>query len=246
MKPHIPYAIIPFLTMLLMAGMSMTGCEQQGENIEKTVSLPDFDTLRVEGPVDITLVMDTANSMTLSGDPVIVGGVRYTVKNGILTLRSEYPYKMFKPSSNKPGIRLSVSSLHRIDVAVSCGIRTAGKLTGDEIGLIVMSKYADVSLNLGCTTFYYYDYSLSGGMIRLTGQATNLKIWNFSLMDVDASALDAGFVFCENNARSPCYVRASQELDYSIRGQGDIYYFGDPPVIRMGSRTSTGRLIRAD
>ena len=65
-------------------------------------------------------------------------------------------------------------------------------------------------------------------------------------MNIDASELDAVKVYCDNSARSPCYVKAATELNYNIRGQGNIYYYGDPATIVKGEVTSSGRLIKAD
>ncbi len=65
-------------------------------------------------------------------------------------------------------------------------------------------------------------------------------------MNINASELDAGKVYCDNSARSPCYVNAATELNYNIRGQGNIYYYGDPARIVKGEVTSSGRLIKAD
>ena len=191
--------------------------------------------------------MDTANSITVRGSSSIVDGVHYKVDNLTLDLTSDYPYKMFKPTSNKPDIYLTITSLSRIDVAQACGLTTTGPITAGELGLVIMSKYADVNLDLDCQTFYYWDYSLSGGQMRLAGKTGILKIWNYSLMNIDASEeFDAVKVYCDNSARSPCYVKAATELNYNIRGQGNIYYYGDPATIVKGEVTSSGRLIKAD
>jgi len=223
-------------------------CERTGEDeyVEKSFTLPAFDTLRIAGPVNVYLSMDTANSMIVSGSPVIVDNVKYTIDNGTLTLESTYQYKMFKPASNKAGIFLNLASISRIDIAESCGLKSVGIIRTGELGLVVMAKYADVDLEVDCASFYYWDYSLSGGMVRLAGETGTLRIWNFSLMTVDAGGLTSDKAIIENTARSPCYIRAIKELKYSIFGQGDIYYFGKPDSIKRGEVTSSGRLIQAD
>ncbi len=181
--------------------------------------------------MNVCLSMDTAEYMIVTGIPEVAEGVEGVVHNGTLTLNSTYSFKMFRPAANKPEIRLHLCSVSRIEAAEACGITCEGQVTGGEIGLIVMAKYADIDLDLGCHTVYYWDYSLSGGKIVLTGTTDELKIWNFSLMTFDASGLVSGRVLCENSAQSPCYVRAVDELKYSIKGQGDIYYYGHPASI---------------
>ncbi len=128
---------------------------EAGDMMMKTGELPSFDTLRIDGPVNVYLSMDTANSITIKGNSSIVDGVHYRVDNGTLDLTSDYAYKMFKPTSNKPDIYLTVTSLSRIDVAEACGLKTTGSITAGELGLVIMSKYADVNLDLDCQTFYY-------------------------------------------------------------------------------------------
>ena len=153
---------------------------------------------------------------------------------------------MFIPASNKADIFLHLTSISRIDVAESCGVKSTGTIKAGELGLVVMAKYADVGLDLDCSSFYYWDYSLSGGMVRLAGETGTLRIWNFSLMTVDAGRLTSEKAIIENTARSPCYIRAIEELKYSIFGQGDIYYYGSPDTIKQGDVTSSGRLIKAE
>ncbi len=239
---------VKFLSGLILLALLLSSCERFGKDdiAEKSDGLSAFNTLRVDGPVNVYLSMDTANSITIRGNPAIVDNIRYGIVDGVLTLRSEYPYKMFIPSSNKADIFLKITSLKRIEIAEASGIKSTGTITGDELGLVVMAKYADIDLNVNCHTFYYWDYSLSGGRISLAGETKELKIWNFSLMTVDASALESEKVICDNNGRSPCYVRAMIELDYNIRGQGNIYYYGDPSAINAGEISSSGKLIRAD
>jgi hypothetical protein len=234
--------------LLVVFIIFMSACEKDGKDdvLSMSYDLQEFDTIRVEGPLNLFLTTDPERTMTVTGNRAIVKEVHYHIVNGVLHLTSDYAYKMFKPAANKADIHLTIPSLSRIDVAEACGITSTDTLPADELGLVVEAKYADIDLKLNCRSFYYWDYSLSGGRIRLEGNTDVLKIWNFSLMTIDARNLNSENVICENHARSNCYIRSSRQLYYSIFGQGDIYYSGDPDEIIRGEITSTGRLIKME
>ena len=66
-----------------------------------------------------------------------------------------------------------------------------------------------------------------------------LKIWNGSLGSVDSRDLSAENVLIVTDSKADCFVRVNNVLDCTIRGYGNVYYFGKPSVLIVNDTIST-------
>ena len=96
------------------------------------------------------------------------------------------------------------------------------KLNNDSNKIILQNGSTDVKLSGNCNYFYIYDESYA-----------QLKAFD----------LEAKKVHIHSNSISNSQINVLEELNAEIRNKGNVYYKGNPSVIKNTS-TSTGRLIQ--
>ena len=148
------------------------------------------------------------------------------------------------PSNNKIKVRLHTNGLHMIQANETCNIRSTNALTSDEIGMIMTSKLNEADLQLDCNTFYYWNNFPCGGKITLSGQVNDLKLWNVALMAVDAKALTCQTALVENASKGDCKLTCLQQITCALKGEGNIYLWGNPPSITVTEQSASGKLIK--
>ncbi|MFN5371766.1 MAG: hypothetical protein ACK5B6_09915, partial [Bacteroidia bacterium] len=71
-----------------------------------------------------------------------------------------------------------------------------------------------------------------------------LKIWNFAIMRVDASACKTRYAWVENSSKADVLVDVNEQIDYAIGGKGNIYVEGNPAkIVELKPATDDGKLI---
>jgi hypothetical protein len=236
MKSVISIVIISFFVLA-------TGCRKQKGNTSKVFSLAEFDTLKMESVFEVYLIQGNTNSMKLEGAKQIVENVSIEILNNTLKIRNAYKSNWLHPSNNKIKLYITVNQISKIVASESCQIRTLNALIGNEIGLIMASKYNSAELELDCKTFYYWNNFPCGGQIKLSGKTNELKIWNVALMAIDAKYLEAENVLISNTSKGDCKVTCRKQISYKIAGTGNIYLNGNPPIIEKIEESSSGKLI---
>lgn len=232
-------AILPALTF------SSCNKDGAGDIITRSVPTPEFRFIVIEGTFDVFLIQDTVCSVTFTGEKRIVDRCTAEMSGQTVVLRGSKRGEFLHPNEQTTAVYIHVDTLERINVHEDCAIRTQNALTGNEIGLVVGTRFLDADLELACNVFYYWN-NPDGTHLRLTGTTNQLKIWNAGLGSVDASNVTSAYVEVENGSQSDCKVRAIQKLEYSLTSIGNIIYFGNPPELVRKTVDGTGELIKGD
>ncbi|MCF6365817.1 MAG: DUF2807 domain-containing protein [Bacteroidales bacterium] len=218
-----------------------------GKEIVVESSLNEFDTLFVNDIFTIYLIQDTFNQIRIEGYENFVNSTTFEVKDNSLFLQNEHKCKFSKPNKKDIFVFITINEISRIRLNEASKVISETELNNDsEIGLIINSKYNEADLNLNCKTFYYWNTHLNGGKINLKGKVENLRLWNTSLGSVDASNLSAKNVLVDTDSKADCKVVANSKLDCTIKGQGNVYYSGNPDIIILNDTVSTGKLIYSE
>jgi len=229
-----------FIGLLLL----LLSCKKQFSTSTIFRELSEFDTLILNSVYEVELTQDSINFIEISGATKIVGKIDVVNTNNSLTLITNYHGNWMHPSTNKIKVRLHTNGLQFIKANETCNIHSTNALTGEEIGLVMTSKLNEAELKLNCTTFYYWNNFPCGGKITLSGQATILKLWNVALMSVDAQALTCQTALVENASKGDCKLTCLQQLTCALKGEGNIYLWGNTANVTITEQTSTGKLIK--
>lgn len=232
------------LYILVISGLFMlVSCQKTMEYKTINKSLEEFDTLTLNSVFNVELVQGTENSISIEGAERIIEKVDINIENNTLTLVNKFKGNWIHPKKNKVKIVLTVNGLSRINANETCNIQTLNTLSGDEIGLVMTSKLNQATLDVNCSSFFYWNNFPCGGKIVLSGNTNELKMWNVALMSVDAKALTTNVAMVDNASKGDCKINCLQKLTYKLSGEGNIYVSGNPTEVIKIEESSTGKVI---
>lgn len=219
-------------------------CNKEKHQIVIEDDLPAFDSVLINSSFNVHLVEDSVYSIRVEGDDRYLENLHYEVTNNTLEIKIESGTKFLTPTRNQVDLYIHSKPLSLVVANSTCDVRTDNPITSDEFGLVLKSKANQATLDLDCKTFYYWNNYPCGGKLTLSGQAEEVKIWNWAIMTVDAAALKTKYALVENGARNSCAITVTEKLDYKITGEGDIFLYGSPAIIQNNGVEGTGHLIQ--
>ena len=228
---------------VLLGTISLGSCKKAMTKTTLEQNLEQFDTLALNSAFEVHLIQGTSNCIRIEGASKILENIDITIDNNTLTIENNYHGNWMHPKNNKVLIYLTVDTLNRIIANETCIIQSDNQLVADELGLIMKSKLNNASLDVNCTTFYYWNNFPCGGKITLKGTCNEVKLWNVALMAVDAKELASQFGYVDNASKGSIFVNCAQKLSYKLTGEGDIHLAGNPPVIEKLEESGKGTLI---
>jgi len=229
---------------ILACFIFFNSCKKDGDElVERKEPLPFFSKVQMHSTFDVYLIQDTVFSIKFVGAKKMIDDLTYTITDSTLSISNDFNPKWLNPKISKPAVYISCNNIEQVTLNEACMLRTVNPITSPNFGLIAANKLNEADLELNCQTFYYWNNAPCGGKITLRGNCTNLKIWNFALMAVDAKNLTASYALVENWAKADCHVKAIDKMEYSILGKGNIYLYSTPTELIEKQVTSTGKLI---
>ncbi|MFM7388067.1 MAG: GIN domain-containing protein [Bacteroidota bacterium] len=229
--------------IVLLAMCLLVACKKNNTSTIEYFISSDFDTLVLADVFNVELLQDSLNKIEIIGKPNYVNNIRANVDQHTLTLSNENRMRWLYPQTNKILVKVHFSHISRIVANETCFIESKSPIVSNELGLILKSKLNQADLNIQCNTFYFWNNFPCGGSLKLKGLCQELKLWNYALMQVNATGLFANIARVENNSKGDIQLRCLDSLFYKILGQGNIELYGNPTnVYNLGS-TGTGKLL---
>jgi len=217
-----PIKILPIIGLLLLFS-----CKKH-EPITTEHSVSEFDTLVLSDVFDVNLIQGTENSVKITGSKQFIDDVSWENKDNTLTIYNNAKHKWLHPKTNKINLEITVNGLSKIVANETCTIKSTNTLIADELGLILKSKLNHAALDISCNTFYYWNNFPCGGTVDLRGNCQKLKVWNYALMQINASELHASTALIENYSKGDVRVWCTDTISYKINGSGGIRVKGSP------------------
>ena len=231
--------LVLFLGLLI----SLLSCNKEMKIAEKEIEVGTFSTLTIDNRFNIVLTQGTEERISVSGHPDLIKKVSCRLDSNELRVSSSFKSAWLRPKNNKVTLHITVKNLKRININQTCDITCTNAITGNEIGLVATGKVCEAKLNLDCTVFYCWNNLPCGGKITLNGQVDQLKIWNYALMQIDATELHSPYAYLENYSKGDISARIDQQLTYKIAGEGNIRVQGVPATIQSLGEDGVGALI---
>lgn len=217
-----PIKILPIIGLLLLFS-----CKKH-EPVTTEHSVSEFDTLVLSDVFDVNLIQGTENSVKITGSKQFIDDVSWENKDNTLTIHNNAKHKWLNPKTNKITLEITVNGLSKIVANETCTIKSTNTLIADELGLILKSKLNHAALDISCNTFYYWNNFPCGGTVDLKGNCQTLKVWNYALMQINASELQATTALIENYSKGDVRVWCTDTISYKINGSGGIRVKGSP------------------
>lgn len=237
------------ILFILLAGSLLLSCEEDSYIEEKRYeALLPFHTVELNSVFDVYLIQDSTYSLEVVADRAVIGNIALSLEEGVLRIENTSGLKWINPKSNKVKLYIRANRIAEILPNETCNIKTVNPIISDEFRVIMghHPKLAELDLELNNSVFYYWNNHQCGGKVTLRGKTGDLIAYTFGYMAIDAVGLSADRALIENNSKADCKVWVNDRIEYSIRGLGNIYLYGNPDEIVPNEQTSEGELIRVD
>jgi len=191
---------------------------------DKTVSLGDFDEVKVFDRISVQLVQGKENKIEITGTRK--DDVEIVNKNGELKVRMKLE-KLLKGDDISATIYFT-KEIHAVEA--SEGSYVSSEATFSAIDFLASAKEgAEIKLNLDVKKLKVKSYS--GGIVNVKGKATNQDIIINSGGIVKAKDLATSQTSVAVNAGGEADINASDLVDAKTRAGGNITVYGNPKQV---------------
>lgn len=234
-----------FRNALIIASISITtfSCNQDkplGPITEKTETYNDIHTVIINVPGSVSIIPDTAFSVTVQAHEEIVDAITLTNTLGQLTVSIPVPeeglkYDIFNVTVRSKMVREVTNNLSS-DVTVGDVMNyTSAKINQNGTGTIIVNH---ITSNLT-------EVNLSGtGTLTLGGTTENANLKLIGTGNIKSFDLVGENVIANISGSGNIETTASSTLGAIISGTGSIYYKGNPTI--DVSITGTGTIKDAN
>ena len=198
------------LPVLCLGLLSIGNCNPNaihGSGTAKTESraVAPFSKIDLAGSPDVEVAVGPAASVSVTTDDNILPIIETTVAGETLKINSKRSY------NTRLGVKVSITvpDLHGVSVSGSGNIHVEGLKAGDMDASVTGSG----------------DVTLSGAVERLHARIVGSG-------DLRAGDLAAKNVQVAVTGSGDATVRATEQLDATVTGSGNVRYSGDPPQVQ--------------
>jgi hypothetical protein len=207
---------VPFLCLGLIAINNCNPNAIHGSGVSKTETraVGSFSKIDLAGSPGVEVTVGSDTSVAVTTDDNILPTIETTVEGDTLHINSKQSYN----TSLGVKVNVKVPSLNGVSISGSGDIHVMGLQTGD------------------------MDASVTGsGDVTLSGAVDRLRAHIVGSGDLQAGELAAKNVRVTVTGSGDAAVRATEELNASVTGSGDVRYSGHPAQVKK-SITGSGNI----
>jgi len=196
--------------LLVAGGLVLSGCKFNrgiaGSGVRKTEKreLKSFNAIDTTGAYEIDATCQKPASFEIEADDNILPLIKTEVRDGILFVSTDQTYHSSKPTI----LRITLSDLN------SVASHGAGEIK------IADDRSNDLKIE-----------STGAASVVASGAAKSVTISSSGAGKIDTSNLHAEKARVDVNGASSIDVYASEQLDVSVSGVGNVSYSGNPKVV---------------
>jgi hypothetical protein len=199
-------AIVSLSLMAML--LSVGGCKFGGGHVKGSGAMklekrevPAFSSLEISGAYEVEIVAQKEQSLEIEGDDNLLPLIKTDVNNGVLHIYSDKNFN----TKNKLHVRIAVRSFDGINTSGASDIAATGINSDD------------------------FNVEASGASnIELAGEAKRLDVHMSGAGELDAKELHAYNVNVSISGAARADVYATEHLEASVSGAGNVNYYGDP------------------
>lgn len=231
------------LATLLIAGSSAV---TQASNINHNASirsvqttedrhLSGFNAVSASGSWDVYITQGSTESVKVEAPSDVIGKIITEVDGGTLKIYSKNSNWGWSMGNKKIAIYVTAKSLNSITMSGSGDIFFKNGIKGDKLALR-LSGSGDIT---GPVTVNELESSISGsGDIKVSGTAKTSAVKVVGSGDFTGSDLVTQSTMVKVAGSGDARVNASQKVDASVVGSGDVYYTGGATNVSSSSAGS--------
>lgn len=242
--------IIPFMINLCIMSSIFYSCSKDGGNcvsssgevIMQNRQLSEFDSIRVYDYLNVILIPDTYNNVTVEAGRNIITGISTEISGRELILRNNNNCNWLRNYSKPINVYLTVKNLQKIHYESSGNISCTDTIRSGLLKIEMWGGAGNIDLKVNIGEGFFIQ-QIGTSTLTLNGKCgiSNVYAGDFGLLQL--KGLKTGYTFVTNNSSNDCYVSATYALEATISSIGNIYYSGNPRNIKYDI-TGSGKLIQ--
>ena len=233
------------LIILVTMGCSKNqgGCfTSSGEITTEKREATAFRFIELNNNVDVFLTYAPEYSIEVHAGKNIIKGIKTYVDNNTLVIKNENTCNWVRSYEKPIEVYISTPTLDSIVYQASGNLTSTNQFLTDSLKLDVLEGAGSIDLNVRTDRS---TFNLHYGTVDLNvkGNSHIAYLYSGAYGPANLRNLYTVFTFLTNNSTNNCYVWASFQLDAKIENVGDVYYWGDPPIINY-SGAGSGKLYK--
>ncbi len=230
-------ANVGIAVLVALAVLTLTSCNININNVNAGIigngnvtttkrTIDAFDAITIEGSVNVDIVCKQSPGIEITTDENIIPYIRTVVVGTTLKIYVENNLS-FRPTRNI-SVKVSAVQIRSLSRDGSGNTTLAALETPTFVLVQAGSGNADVQASVQTLTASI----IGSGNINLQGSSQTTIISLSGSGNIDARRLLAAQATARIDGSGNINVYASQTLDATIAGSGNIFYFGNPPTVR--------------
>lgn len=232
------------LSFFVIACNKDEGCDcfdSTGRNVCIYRELSDFTKLELSENINLVLIQDTINNISISGGKNVLKGVLTYCENGTLFIKNVNKCNWIRNYNRKINAVLRYKTLNNISYKGTGIIKTENVLKTDKFTFDCWDGAGDINIDIVADETHF-NMHLGTSNIKVTGVTKDNYIYTFSYGTIDCNSLLSRNVYITHRGTNNCYVFASEQLFVNINYIGNVYYTGQPSIIETNIQGS-GQVI---
>ena len=239
-----------FSMYIIAVVLLLQGCEKDdfcncfestGGTDSEIRTLADFSTLDMNDNVDIILTPDSVNYVEVTCGKNLVDGITTEVVDGRLMIGNINRCNWLRDFKNQFTANIHFKNIRQINYNGSGDLSCTDTLRQEYIQVESRNGSGELKFLLNCNEVLLKLHT-GPGDISAYGKAGVLYLYTAGNGYMKTAQLESQFVYMTTNSTGDCEVNPVNELDVEIGYNGDVFYKGNPPVIRKKG-TGSGQLI---
>ncbi len=229
------------LAVLLVAGTAYTYASPKSTFIQQKTEdrhLSGFNAVEVSGPYDVTVTQGNTESVRVEAPEDVMPHITTEVVNGVLKIydnRHNFHWNDLFWHHKKILVYVTIKDVNSIVVSGSGDVTFHNGLHADKMNLHV-SGSGDVD---GALEVKSLETSISGsGDVKLTGHAETSAVRVSGSGDYSARGLITSDTAVHVSGSGDAKIYASNRVDASVSGSGDVSYSGSPKSVNKAKSGS--------
>jgi hypothetical protein len=224
-----------FYSLLLLVFLALGAChinmstvEGNGVKSTRQLNFGSFKKLEVSGDFDVKLIPSNQHRVVVTADENILPLIK--IDEGGQTLRIRYKNNTSIGTKGAVKVVVYMETLKDIELAGSGKVVTAGRFVHEDGMDFTIAGSGSLDLEVQSPEM---KVSIDGsGTATLLGKTRNLKVNISGSGDYKGEQMMSENTTVNIGGSGTAKVHASIKLEANIAGSGDVYYTGNPQVIK--------------
>lgn len=223
------YILFSSVAIFTLFAVNSCGNSVPDSITSKTYELEDFSTLNLELVGEVVYEQADSLYMKASGSSVLIEALNVTQKNGELSVESKNK-RSFSGAKKELIITIGSPSLKEIDFKSVGKLHIKNNFKGDKLTItnegVGEIKVDDAHVN------NFKLISRSVGVIKVKGSTNVASIHSEGIGKIDCSQFKSKKTEVVSTGTGAIEVYASESVDISVSGIGNVQYYGSPKDIK--------------